>query len=165
MDSQIELYPHNQTAYDKLCKMLEVSDRACVVQPTGTGKFVIIAKLVQDNPKMRFLLLGTNEYMFADQMANLADFAPGFTPENLQFMTYAAAMVAARNEVAAPKCDVIIADEFHHCGAPEWGKGVQYVIESNPEAKVIGHTHPLLGQRAQHGRRDVRGQCGEQYGA
>lgn len=95
MDSQIELYPHNQTAYDKLCKMLEVSDRACVVQPTGTGKFVIIAKLVQDNPKMRFLLLGTNEYMFADQMANLADFAPGFTPENLQFMTYAAAMVAA----------------------------------------------------------------------
>ena len=137
MDSQIELYPHNQTAYDKLCKMLEVSDRACVVQPTGTGKFVIIAKLVQDNPKMRFLLLGTNEYMFADQMANLADFAPGFTPENLQFMTYAAAMVAARNEVAAPKCDVIIADEFHHCGAPEWGKGVQYVIESNPEAKVI----------------------------
>lgn len=140
MDSQIELYPHNQTAYDKLCKMLEVSDRACVVQPTGTGKFVIIAKLVQDNPKMRFLLLGTNEYMFADQMANLADFAPGFTPENLQFMTYAAAMVAARNEVAAPKCDVIIADEFHHCGAPEWGKGVQYVIESNPEAKVIGFT-------------------------
>lgn len=119
MDSQIELYPHNQTAYDKLCEMLEVSDRACVVQPTGTGKFVIIAKLVQDNPKMRFLLLGTNEYMFADQMANLADFAPGFTPENLQFMTYAAAMVAARNEVAAPKCDVIIADEFHHCGAPE----------------------------------------------
>lgn len=117
---------------------------------------------------MRFLLLGTNEYMFADQMANLADFAPGFTPENLQFMTYAAAMVAARNEVAAPKCDVIIADEFHHCGAPEWGKGVQYVIESNPEAKVIGftgHTHSLLGQRAQHGRRDVRGQCGEQYGA
>lgn len=76
MDSQIELYPHNQTAYDKLCEMLEVSDRACVVQPTGTGKFVIIAKLVQDNPKMRFLLLGTNEYMFADQMANLADSRP-----------------------------------------------------------------------------------------
>ena len=35
---------------------------------------------------------------------------------------------------------MIIADEFHHCGAPEWGKGVQYVIESNPEAKVIGFT-------------------------
>lgn len=138
--SEIELYPHNQKTYDKLCEMLEGSDRACVVQPTGTGKFVIIAKMVQDNPKKRFLLLGTNEYMFADQMANLADFAPGFTPENLQFMTYAAAMVAARNEAAVPEYDVIIADEFHHCGAPEWGKGVQHVIKSNPEAKVIGFT-------------------------
>lgn len=136
--SEIELYPHNQTAYDKLCEMLKDRDRACVVQPTGTGKFVIIAKMVQDNPKKRFLLLGTNEYMFADQMENLADITPGFTPENLRFITYAAAMFAAKNEVAVPKCDVLIADEFHHCGAPEWSKGVQHVIESNPEAKVIG---------------------------
>ena len=27
MDSQIELYPHNQIAYDKLCDMLSQSDR------------------------------------------------------------------------------------------------------------------------------------------
>lgn len=46
MSSQLELYPHNQIAYDKLCDMLAHSDRACVIQPTGTGKFVIIAKLV-----------------------------------------------------------------------------------------------------------------------
>lgn len=63
MSSQIELYPHNQIAYDKLCDMLAHSDRACVIQPTGTGKFVIIAKLVQDNSDKRFLLLGTNDYM------------------------------------------------------------------------------------------------------
>ena len=93
MDSQIELYPHNQTAYDKLCDMLAESDRACVIQPTGTGKFVIIAKLVQDNPEKRFLLLGTNDYMYIDQMENLEKIAPGFHPENLQFKTYSAAMV------------------------------------------------------------------------
>lgn len=46
----IELYPHNQKAYDNLCAMLRDSNRACVVQPTGTGKFVIIAKMAQDNP-------------------------------------------------------------------------------------------------------------------
>lgn len=28
MNSQIELYPHNQIAYDKLCDMLSQSDRA-----------------------------------------------------------------------------------------------------------------------------------------
>lgn len=37
-----------------------------------------------------------------------------------------------------PRCDVIVADEFHHCGAPEWGKGVQYVVENNPDAKIVG---------------------------
>lgn len=28
----IELYPHNQKAYDNLCAMLRDSNRACVVQ-------------------------------------------------------------------------------------------------------------------------------------
>ena len=118
----IELYPHNQKAYDNLCAMLRDSNRACVVQPTGTGKFVIIAKMAQDNPGKNFLLLGTNDYMYIDQMANLSDIAPGFTPKNLQFMTYATAMAKARCGDEIPRCDVIVADEFHHCGAPEWGK-------------------------------------------
>lgn len=96
MSSTIKLYEHNQKAYDALLDMLGECDRACVIKPTGTGKFVIIAKMVQDNPDKRFLLLGTNDYMFNDQMANLAEIAPGFTPENLQFMTYSAAMMTAR---------------------------------------------------------------------
>ena len=81
MSSTIKLYEHNQKAYDALLDMLGERDRACVIKPTGTGKFVILAKMVQDNPDKRFLLLGTNDYMFNDQMANLAEIAPGFTPE------------------------------------------------------------------------------------
>ena len=135
---EIQLYPHNQEAYSALCDMLSEQDRACVIQPTGTGKFVIITKMVQDNPEERFLLLGTNEYMFDDQMANLADIAPGFKPENLQFMTYPGAMAAAKAGAAVPKYDVIVADEFHHCGAPEWSKGVLHIIEANPSAKLVG---------------------------
>lgn len=138
MNSQIELYPHNQIAYDKLCDMLSQSDRACVIQPTGTGKFVIIAKLVQDNPDKRFLLLGTNDYMFIDQMDNLEKIAPGFHPDNLQFKTYSAAMVHARSEHATLQYDYIILDEFHHCGAPEWSKGVQWFIDGSPDAKLLG---------------------------
>lgn len=131
MSSVIELYEHNQKAYDALLDMLGERDRACVIKPTGTGKFVIIAKMVQDNPDKRFLLLGTNDYMFNDQMANLAEIAPGFTPENLQFMTYAAAMGMERRNDCVPPYDVIIADEFHHCGAEEWGKGVTHILNAN----------------------------------
>lgn len=122
MSSTIKLYEHNQKAYDALLDMLGECDRACVIKPTGTGKFVILAKMVQDNPDKRFLLLGTNDYMFNDQMANLAEIAPGFTPENLQFMTYSAAMMTARRGEEISGYDVVVADEFHHCGAEEWGK-------------------------------------------
>ena len=140
MSSVIELYEHNQKAYDALLDMLGERDRACIIKPTGTGKFVIIAKMVQDNPDKRFLLLGTNDYMFNDQMANLAEVAPGFTPENLQFMTYAAAMGMERRNDCVPPYDVIIADEFHHCGAEEWGKGVTHILDANESAKVVGFT-------------------------
>ena len=88
MSSTIKLYEHNQKAYDALLDMLGERDRACVIKPTGTGKFVILAKMVQDNPDKRFLLLGTNDYMFNDQMANLAEIAPGFTPENLHCICF-----------------------------------------------------------------------------
>lgn len=140
MSSTIKLYEHNQKAYDALLDMLGERDRACIIKPTGTGKFVIIAKMVQDNPDKRFLLLGTNDYMFNDQMANLAEIAPGFTPENLQFMTYAAAMGMERRNDCVPPYDVIIADEFHHCGAEEWGKGVTHILNANESAKVVGFT-------------------------
>lgn len=138
MSSAIKLYEHNQKAYDALLDMLGECDRACVIKPTGTGKFVIFAKMVQDNPDKRFLLLGTNDYMFNDQMANLAEIAPGFTPENLQFMTYSAAMMTARRGEEISGYDVVVADEFHHCGAEEWGKGVTYILDANESAKVVG---------------------------
>lgn len=36
MSSVIELYEHNQKAYDALLDMLGERDRACVIKPTGT---------------------------------------------------------------------------------------------------------------------------------
>ena len=36
------------------------------------------------------------------------------------------------------EADIIILDEFHHCGAPEWGKAVEQLIKNNPNAKILG---------------------------
>lgn len=47
MSSTIKLYEHNQKAYDALLDMLGECDRACVIKPTGTGKFVILAKMAR----------------------------------------------------------------------------------------------------------------------
>ena len=159
MSSTIKLYEHNQKAYDALLDMLGERDRACVIKPTGTGKFVIIAKMVQDNPDKRFLLLGTNDYMFNDQMANLTEIAPGFTPENLQFMTYSAAMMAARRGEEISSYDVVVADEFHHCGAEEWGKGVTHILDANI-SQLTGRKPRGAGVRACEER--VSGMAGTQ---
>lgn len=76
--------------------------------------------------------------VMAGKMANLAEIAPGFTPENLQFMTYSAAMMTARRGEEISGYDVVVADEFHHCGAEEWGKGVTHILDANESAKVVG---------------------------
>ena len=34
-----QLYAHNKTAYQKVMKAFETSDRTCVVHPTGTGRY------------------------------------------------------------------------------------------------------------------------------
>lgn len=34
--------------------------------------------------------------------------------------------------------DIIVLDEFHHCGAPEWGNGINRLIQRNPNANILG---------------------------
>mgnify|MGYP003301803040 CR=1 FL=1 len=56
---------------------------------------------------------------------------------NIIFLTYAKLM---HNEIIiedlAP--DYIILDEFHRCGASEWGRSVKLLLETYPNAKVLG---------------------------
>ncbi len=154
----IELYPHNQRAYDALCAMLDERGKACLVQPCGTGKAMIGFHYTEDHPRERVLWLSPSDYIFSEQNANLK--REGGAPlSNVEQMTYAAAMARAKRGERMPHADAIILDEFHHCGAPEWSKGVVAVLERSPPCqgdRTVGHQHPLHRQRARHGRRAVR---------
>lgn len=57
--------------------------------------------------------------------------------ENIQFFTYAKLM---HNEdlIARLNPSYIILDEFHRCGASEWGRSVHLLLEAFPDAKVLG---------------------------
>ena len=69
---------------------------------------------------------------------------------NLEFMTYSRLMFCA-DSFSERKLDYIILDEFHRCGASEWGKGVQRLLLECPEARVLGlsatNVRYLDGQR------------------
>lgn len=133
----IDLFEHNQTAYDKVRVMLAARGKAAVVHPTGTGKSFIAFKLAEDNPSSRVLWLSPSEYIFRTQLENLQR-ACGSELSNISFLTYAKLMLADEETIQAYSPDYIILDEFHRCGAEMWGKGVERLLSVYPHTPVLG---------------------------
>ena len=67
----LDLFPHNQRAYDTACHLLKEEGRAAVIHPTGTGKSFLGFRLVLDNPQACILWLSPSEYIFQTQVKNL----------------------------------------------------------------------------------------------
>ena len=44
----IQLYPHNQVAFENLKTALQYSPRTAVIQPTGTGKSFVALALIEE---------------------------------------------------------------------------------------------------------------------
>ena len=119
----IALYPHNESAYLSALDMLRETGKAAVIHPTGTGKSFIGFKLCEDYPEKRICWLSPSEHIFRTQLENLA-MESGVVPENITFITYARLMAMDGTETAAIRPDFIILDEFHRCGAEQWGRGI-----------------------------------------
>ena len=134
----IELYSHNQTAYEAAVRMLAERGKAAVVHPTGTGKSFIGFKLCEDNPDKTICWLSPSRYIYQTQLENLAETSGGYQPENVKFYTYAKLMNVSPEEIAAIRPDYIILDEFHRCGAEFWGTGVDAVLAAYPDVPVLG---------------------------
>ena len=112
--------------------------RAAVVHPTGTGKSFIGFKLCEDNPEKVVCWLSPSEYIFKTQLENLSASANGFVPQNIKFFTYARLMNATDEEISEITPDFIVLDEFHRCGAEQWGKGVEKLLSAYKSAQVLG---------------------------
>lgn len=128
----IHLFKHNQEAYNAVTAMLEREKMAAVIHPTGTGKSLIAFKLAEEHPSEKFLWLSPSEYIYQTQLENL-----GMEFDNIRFMSYIRLMKNEDSiEILHP--DYIILDEFHRCGAAEWGKSVRKLLNACPNAKRLG---------------------------
>ena len=143
------LYPHNQKAYRNVLQLLEQSDRAAVIHPTGTGKSFIAFKLAEEHPGEKMVWLAPSEYIFRSQRENyLAAGGEENALEGITFLTYSKLLYSMQETEEgthkipdmkeAEKPSYIILDEFHRCGADGWGKGVEQLLEMCPGAKVLG---------------------------
>ncbi len=134
----ISLFEHNETAYQNAVAMLENCKKAAIIHPTGTGKSFIGFKLCEDNPNKRICWLSPSEYIFKTQIENVKRVEPDFKIDNIIFLTYAKLALMSKPDIASIKPDYIILDEFHRCGASEWGKGVVQILNTYNEIPVLG---------------------------
>lgn len=128
----IHLYKHNEDAYRAVETMLEEKQMAAVIHPTGTGKSMIAFQLVEQHPHKHFLWLSPSEYIYKTQLENIdTQFS------NIEYMSYSRLM-KHEDSIDTLRPDYIILDEFHRCGAAEWGKSVRKLLEAYPKAKRLG---------------------------
>lgn len=135
----ISLKPHNEEAYSKVTKKLEESNKVAVIQPTGTGKMFIALKLLEDNKEKNAIYVAPSNPILHDVKKNI--FAEGMTMNdfpNLKRITYQKLARLTDEEIQELGADIIILDEFHHCGAPQWGNGVERLLQKNEGASVLG---------------------------
>jgi len=122
------LFPHNQQAVNAVLDHYSNGHKkAAVVHATGTGKSYIIAAVVEHYNKC--LVIAPNDYVLAETQK--------LCKRGTEFITYIAAMFG---HAADTDYDLIVLDEYHRAGAPEWGAAVQKIISNNPNARLLGTT-------------------------
>jgi len=150
----IILKPHNVVTYEKVNENLKKDNKTAVIQPTGTGKMYIGLKYVEDNKEKKAIYIAPSNSILHDVKKNI--FAAGMTMQdfsNLKRITYQKLANLSDEEIEKLEADIIIVDEFHHCGAPIWGNGVSRLMERNPNAKILGFSATPL--RYNDGLRDM----------
>ncbi|MCI9234165.1 MAG: DEAD/DEAH box helicase family protein [Bacilli bacterium] len=134
----VVLKQHNLEAYEKVVKGLKVKNKVAVVEPPGTGKSFVALKWIEEYKQKQTLLLVPSYSIILQYEEHMK--ACGYERKdfhNLEIMTYSTLMSQVKNGVT-PEVEHIILDEFHRCGAPEWRKGVNGLLEKNKDAKVLG---------------------------
>ena len=149
---KIELYPHNQAALNHLEEALKYTRRAAVIQPTGTGKSFVALAFIERRPNNSFLYLTPSTHIF-NQLKHHA----GHTEVLLHttMMTYQKLCLLHEDELGKLEPDYIILDEFHRCGADDWGSVVDHLLALYVECFLIGFTATPVRYLDKAGTRDM----------
>ncbi len=130
-----QLHEHNQKTYENICRMYgEGIQRVAVVQPTGSGKSLLMAKLIEDNPNSRFFVLSTR-HEINEQFKEKLDEK---ILKRIDFNIYCNMPNMKQEIMESLQPDYIFLDEMHRALAKEWSKGIMRLLEMYPDAKVLG---------------------------
>lgn len=145
LDKIIELFSHNEEAYESLVNSLKEYPLAFIEHATGTGKTFIILKYLYNFMRHKRILFVTKHDEMFDQLFGPQMYTLGIDRKDFkQFDTMIYHNIIKYDmKKLAEKYDCIIFDEAHHCGATEWGKKVlelKDLILKSKDKVMIGLT-------------------------
>lgn len=138
----VKLEPHNVTGYGAVTEEFKTKNRTALIRPTGTGKSFVVLKLIEDNEGKKVIYLAPSRPILQQLRNNMKQNRIKYKDANnkklVKEYTYQKLLSMLKNDELHLEADYIILDEFHHCGAPEWGLAVEELLRQNPNAKVLG---------------------------
>ena len=126
----MDLFPHNQYAFESAVQLFKSENRVCIIHPTGTGKSLIIAEFINRNPSKRHLLLAPGTHIFNEICKHVK-------VSGMAFSTYIG-LKLKKTFFLPDSFDYVYLDEFHRLGADVWGGTVESLLKRNPKAKILG---------------------------
>ena len=145
-------------AYEAIKESISETKRAGIVLPTGTGKTYLALKLIEDNlDKTQILYVSHSPTLNVQIRKTIKEVYPKEEAKvilsKVKFVTYSGLDRRFKNDktdMQEYNSDVIILDELHRSGAKDWGKAVDYLIENNKNAQLLGMTATPLRSDGQN---------------
>lgn len=119
----VDLHENNQKTYENVCRMYDEGiGRVAIVQLNGSGKSLLMAKLLEDNPNRRFFILSTSHKINDQFKAKLDE----RTLKRVDFNIYCNMSNMKQETMEGLQPDYILLDEMHRALAKEWSKELMF---------------------------------------
>ena len=157
---EVGLYKHNKVAYENVVKMFETEDKVCVIQATGTGKSFVALQLMYDflknNPERHVKFFAPQNGILEQLREHIKTLnVDSSVFNNVEFLTYQSLLNMTRKEIKDMDIDLMVTDEFHRLGAPEWQKRLELIEKTHPNLKVFGMSATPVRARGTINEEDV----------
>ena len=158
---------YQEEAYREVKKAINDTKKAGIILPPGAGKTYIAVKLIEDRfeKEDQILYVSPSPTINARVKKIVKQNYDRQTAQKIlskvKFTTYQALHRRYKDnqqEMREYNSGTIILDEVHRSGAPEWGEAVDYFLETNEEAIVLGMTATPLRN---DGQDMIEKRCGE----
>ena len=122
----VELMPHNEIAYEKLCKAMKENKQVIYTSGVGTGKSFVMLKYIDEHYHDKKCLYITPLEVINDNLTTYQGYDK--VKDSIEHLNMQQFTTAEKAGVIFDQYDLIIVDEAHHLGSDIYGKIIQEAI-------------------------------------